>query len=103
MCDDETYRRFEDGELFVDWEAEEFVTLDELRGITKKTIDHEDRFHRLYPTANEIDAMEYWELIEVLEDWYQMYGAENRNSGIHREMLLPSGERVHALSEYYSD
>lgn len=101
LCTDETYQKFLKEELFVDWEEEEFITLDELRLTVKKTIDSEDRWHQRYPTQQEIDEMEPWELIEVLDDWNRCYGAHNYNRGEHREMLLSSGERIHALSEFY--
>lgn len=101
LCDDETYKKFQSGEIFIDWEKEEFVTLDELRDAAKKVIDPEDRWHTKYPSPQEIDMMDPLELIVVLEDWYLHYGVDS--CGIHREMTLPSGEKVHALSEYYCD
>lgn len=101
LCTDETYQKFMHEELFVDWDEEEFVSIDALRAEAKKIIDPDDRWRHKYPTPQEIDAMEPWELIDVLEDWDRQFGAHNCSPGEHREMLLPSGERVHALSEFY--
>lgn len=103
LCDDETYKKFLNEEIFIDWKEEEFVTLDDLRDAAKKAIDPDDRWHTKYPTPQEIDMMHPYELIGVLEEWCLHYGAENCGCGIHREMMIPSGEKVHALSEYYCD
>lgn len=101
LCTDETYQKFLREELFVDWDEEEFVSIDALRAEAKKIIDPEDRWRHKYPTPQEIDIMEPWELIDVLEDWDRQFGSHNCCPGEHREMVLPSGERVHALSEFY--
>lgn len=103
LCMDDTYRRFKNGELFIDWENEEFIDEKELRERAKKAVCPGDPYHEKYPSEKEIDEMMPEEVLDVLDDWYEKYGAHNYRPGIHREIELPSGKVVHALSEFYYD